>query len=235
MMKIGDDDDRAHHQRVVAVQRRIDEVASDARYRENRLHDHRAGKKRRRCWARVGDRLGRMALRAACLPTTVQAESPSARAVRTWFERSASIIEPRISRATIAICGSASVTTGPILLSDPTASPAGDRHPGEIEREYELIERRDDEGRHGAADRRNCDHRVVAATVLVERRDDAERAAHDQRQRQRRCAELNGDRQADPEEVGDGEIRKDVARPEIAVQEVAQIARRYCCQSGSSR
>ena len=34
-----------------------------------------------------------------------------------WWERSDSIIEPRISRATMAICGSASVRTGPILLS----------------------------------------------------------------------------------------------------------------------
>ena len=34
-----------------------------------------------------------------------------------WWARSASIMEPRISRATMAICGSDSVSTGPILLS----------------------------------------------------------------------------------------------------------------------
>ena len=44
------------------------------------------------------------------------AGSPYARAVRTWLERSASIVAPRVSLAMIAICGSASVAIGFGLL-----------------------------------------------------------------------------------------------------------------------
>ena len=117
--------------------------------------------------------------------------------MRTWFERSASIIEPRISRATMAICGSASVTIGPILLRQAAAAPAGDRHPGEHQREDELVERRDDEGRHRAADGRRRDDGVVGAAVLVERGDDAEHAADEEREESADGAELHRDRQPD--------------------------------------
>ena len=40
---------------------------------------------------------------------------------------------------------------------------------------------------------------------------------------QRRGAELHRDRQPDAKEIGDGEIGKVVARPEIAVQQIVQI------------
>ena len=47
--------------------------------------------------------------------------------------------------------------------------------------------------------------------------------ADDQRDDQRRCAELDGDRQADAEQFGHGEVRQIVARPEIAVEQIAEI------------
>ena len=72
-----------------------------------------------------------------------------------WLERSASIIEPRISRATMAICGSASVITGraDLVAKPPPPQPAAGTQ-SSISREDQLVERRDDEGRDGAADRR---------------------------------------------------------------------------------
>ena len=123
----------------------------------------------------------------------------------------------------MAICGNASVSTGPILLSKRAVAPAADRQQLPGQAEDELDHRRDDEGRDGDAGRRHGNHRVVAELVLVERGDDAEHAAEQQRQDQRRGAELDRNRQALGEQFGDGEIGQVVARPEIAVQKIVEI------------
>src|SRR5262245_24884307 len=51
----GDDHHRSHDQRVVPVQGRLDEITPDARYRENRLDNDRAGKQGGRRRAGIGD------------------------------------------------------------------------------------------------------------------------------------------------------------------------------------
>src|SRR5919106_456436 len=42
----GNDDHRSHHQRVIAAKRTLDEIAADARYTKDRLHDHRTRQQR---------------------------------------------------------------------------------------------------------------------------------------------------------------------------------------------
>ncbi len=79
------------------------------------------------------------------------------------------------------------------------------------------------------------DHRVVAELVLVERGDDAEHAADEQRQDQRRGAELHRDRQAGGEQLGDGEVGQIVARAEIAVQQVVEIVEILDARADRSR
>ena len=134
----------------------------------------------------------------------------------------------------MAICGSASVRIGPILLTQRAVAPAADRQQIPGQAEQELDQRRDDEGRDGAAGGRGGDDGIVAELVLVERGDDAERAADAAaRAISADGAELDRDRQAVGEQFADGEVGQIVARPEIAVQQVVRDSCRYCSQSGS--
>ncbi len=111
----------------------------------------------------------------------------------------------------------------PDLVDEGAIAPAADREPFEGQRKEELEERCDDECRDRAAGGRRGDDRIIGALVLVESRDDAERAAEDERENQRARADLDRHRQADPKELAHRKVRKVVARTEVAVQEALQI------------
>ena len=70
---------------------------------------------------------------------------------------------------------------GTILLAQRAAAPAADGQPGQEQAEDELEQRRNDEGRNGAAGRRDGDDVVIDRLVLVQRRHDAKAAANDER------------------------------------------------------
>ena len=122
-----------------------------------------------------------------------------------------------------AICGSASVMIGRMRVAHRPVVPAADRQPGQRQAEDDLQHGRDHEGGHRDAEGRDADDRVVDGVVLPEGGDDAERAADDQRQRERGEAEPHRDRQAAGEELGDGEVAEVEGRPEIAPQQRREI------------
>jgi hypothetical protein len=109
-----------------------------------------------------------------------------------------------------AICGSASVRIGRTVLrvappfQPPTGSQASVR-PKTI---------------WSSGD---AHHRMIGAPVLPEGGEHPERAADQQRQRQRRGAEPHRDRQSLGEQLGDGEIAEIEGGAEIAAQQGGEI------------
>ncbi|KAI1690666.1 hypothetical protein DdX_22345 [Ditylenchus destructor] len=187
----GDQHDRAHDERIVAVDRAEHEVTPDAGNGEDRLDHRGAGEQCRRAGCEIGD----------------DGQHGAAHGVRD---------DHRFRRQTIGTRGADVV--GAQRLDHRAAgqpredgklrqrqrdrrqdeeaqrpvAPAAGRKPGEHDRENQRQHRADDEVRHRDANGRHRHDREVEHAVLPQRCDRADDNAADKRQQQRVEAELDG-------------------------------------------
>jgi hypothetical protein len=123
---------------------------------------------------------------------------------------------PRIRRATMANCGSMSVSTGPTVLMNAPLSL-------QSKTERELDQGRDHEGWNSAARSGGCDDGIVGSLVLPKRCGDPHQRAEEKCQRQSGCPELRGNRETLGEKLVHGEFRQVIAGAQIAVQKIVQV------------
>src|SRR5262249_4922216 len=111
------------------------------------------------------------------------------------------------------------------LVDEGTSTPSRNRDQLQREREGQLDKGCDDEGRYGAAGRRDRNDGIVFDPVLLQSRNDAERASDNERHDQRGGTKLRRHTKTLAEDFRDGEIWHVVTGPEITVQKIVEIVR----------
>ena len=202
----GDEQDAALHRRIVARADRLHQQPSDARPREDRFGDHRAGQHRPELQPEHrDDRNEAVAERVTRAPRAVR-DTPRARAASTYSSRNSSRTLARVIRASIAASGAPSVIAGSTRLRRACRDPRPETSPARPKTRSPAADRaRNSASRCRPArassrrDRRACPARTAAIMPSG--------MANDQRDEHRRQRELEGRRHALGDRRGDRLIR----------------------------
>jgi len=216
----GQEDGRAHDHHVILIQDGADELAAQARDREDLLHDEGAGQCIGNQRSDVGDdRQDRVAQRMLVKNLGFRKA--------LGLGRAHVVLAQHIQHGRTHLAGDVrSRIEGQRHDRHDVVLPAGQavrRQPAQFNAEEIHEDRADDEARHGDAHGREHDDDVVSGLAAVQRRNASQRDAQAQRQDDGDAADARGNRELGGDDLRDGAAALFQRQAEVAVQGVLHV------------